>query len=95
MLARVGEASNFWDTFSSRASCYGGEQSDPRKGCSVAQGAAESRSCLGLSERRPYDLSRLCAGLRLQLPVYPHLLLRRSPIATGLEVMIGGEGRGK
>ena len=54
-----------------------------------------------LSERRPYGLSRPCAGLRLQLPVYPHLLLRRSPIATvatGLGVMIwggGGGGRGE
>ena len=52
-----------------------------------------------LSERRPYGLSRPCAGLRLQLPVWIHLLLRRSPIATvatGLGVMIwGGGGRGE
>ena len=48
----------FGTPFLVRSSCYGGEQCDPRKGCSVAQGAAESRSCLGLSERRPYGLSR-------------------------------------
>ena len=35
-------------------------------------------------DERPYGLSRLCAGLRLRLPVYPHLSLRRSPITTGL-----------
>ena len=75
------------------SSCYGGEQCDPEKGCSVTQGAAESRSCLGSSGRRPYGLSRLCAGLRLQLPVYPHLLLRRSPIATGLG-KVDDRGRG-
>ena len=34
---------------------------------------------------RPYDLSRLCVGVRLRLPVYPHLPLRRLHIATGLE----------
>ena len=36
-------------------------------------------------QKRPLDLGRLCAGLQLQLPVYPHLLLRRSSIATGLK----------
>ena len=36
------------------------------------------------SDRRPYGLSRLCVGLWLQLPVYPHLLLGHSPVATGL-----------
>ena len=66
------------------SSCYGGEQCDPEEGCSVVQGAAESFCCLGPEKRRPYGLNRLCAGLRLQLPVYPHLLLRRSPVATGL-----------
>ena len=28
----------------------------------------------------PYSHSHLCAGLRLQLPVYSHLSLRRSPV---------------
>ena len=28
--------------------------------------------------------SRLCAGPQQQLPLFPHLLLRRSPITTGL-----------
>ena len=37
-------------------------------------------------EERPYGLSRLRAGLRLRLPVYPHLSLRRLPIAAGLLV---------
>ena len=53
-----------------RSSCCGGEQCNPKEGCSVAQVTAEwllSQS----SERRPYGLSRLCAGLWLQLPVYP------------------------
>ena len=39
-----------------------------------------------VKEKWPYGLSRLCTGLQLQqLPVIPHLLLCRSPIATGLE----------
>ena len=40
-----------------------------------------------VSKERLYSLSRLCAGLRLRLPVYLHLLLRRSLVATGLEVI--------
>ena len=40
-----------------------------------------------VSKEWPYSLSRLCAGLWLRLPVYPLLSLRRSPIATGLEVI--------
>ena len=40
---------------------------------------------LHVSEERPYGLSRLCAGLRLRLPVYPNLPLRRLSVATGLE----------
>ena len=40
---------------------------------------------LHVIEERPYGLSRLCAGLQLRLPVYPHLPLRCFPVATGLE----------
>lgn len=42
---------------------------------------------------RPYGLSRLCASLRLQQPVCPHLSLRRSPVATGLGLMMMGWDR--
>ena len=41
-------------------------------------------SCFALKESDHIEPSRLCAGPQLQLPVFPHLLLRRSPIATGL-----------
>ena len=40
------------------------------------------------SERRPYGLSRLCAGLRLQLPVYPVYCL--SPQDFGRVGLEGG-----
>ena len=40
--------------------------------------------CFALKESDHTEPSRLCAGPQLQLPVFPHLLLRRSPIATGL-----------
>ena len=40
--------------------------------------------CFVLKESDHIEPSRLCAGPQLQLPVFPHLLLRRSPIATGL-----------
>ena len=40
-----------------------------------------------ISKERPYSLSHLCAGLWLRLPMYPHLSLRWSPVATGLEVI--------
>ena len=40
--------------------------------------------CFVLKESDHIEPSRLCAGLQLQLLVFPHLLLCRSPIATGL-----------
>ena len=40
--------------------------------------------CFALKESDHIEPSRLCAGPQLQLPVFPHLLLRRSPITTGL-----------
>ena len=40
--------------------------------------------CFALKESDHIESSRLCAGPQLQLPVFPHLLLRLSPIATGL-----------
>ena len=40
--------------------------------------------CFALKESDHIEPSRLCAGPQLQVPVFPHLLLRRSPIATGL-----------
>ena len=40
--------------------------------------------CFALKESDHIEPSRLCAGPQLQLPVFPLLLFRRSPIATGL-----------
>ena len=40
--------------------------------------------CFALKESDHIEPSRLCAGPQLQLSVFPHLLLCRSPIATGL-----------
>jgi hypothetical protein len=63
---------------------YGGKQCCPEEGCLVTQADAELCCCLVTARERPLGLGRLCAGLRLQLPVHPHLLCRRSPVATGL-----------
>ena len=41
-----------------------------------------------LEESDHIEPSRLCACLQLQLPVFPHLLFRRSPVATGLFVWL-------
>ena len=72
--------------FLAPSSFYGGKQSAPKESCLVTQGAAELSAAPGESRKgQPQALSHLCAGLRLQLPVYPHLLLCHSPIATGLE----------
>ena len=62
--------------------CYGGEQCNPKKVCSVR--LPNSQYCFALKESDHIEPSRLCAGPQLQLPVFLHLLLRRSPIATGL-----------
>ena len=43
-----------------------------------------SAYCFALKESDHIEQSRLYAGPQLQLPVFLHLLLRRSPIATGL-----------
>lgn len=51
--------------------------------------AAEFLRYFGRRKATPI-LSRLRAGLRLRLPVYPHLPLRRSPIAAGLSDDVGG-----
>ena len=40
--------------------------------------------CFALKESDHIEPSRLCAGPQLQLPLFPHLLLRRSPIAIRL-----------
>ena len=76
----------FGTSFLVRSSCYGGEQCDPKTGL-----LSHSRGCqipllprVPVMSIWPYGLSRLCAGLWLQLPVYPHLLLGHSPVATGL-----------
>ena len=39
--------------------------------------------CFIIEESDHIEPNRLCAGPQLQLPVFRHLLLRRSPIATG------------
>ena len=62
-----------------------GEQCGPTKGLlSHSGGCRVPLLLLTPTEKQSYGLSRLCAGLRVQLPVYPHLLLCRSPNATGL-----------
>ena len=40
--------------------------------------------CFIFKESDHIEPSRLCAGPQLQLPVFPHLLPCRSPIATGI-----------
>ena len=72
----------FWSTFSSSVLNQEGKQSYPKEGCLVAQEAAELPCCSRFKEERPSGLSRLCAGLQLQLPVFPHLLLHRSSNAS-------------
>ena len=62
--------------------CYWDEQCDPKKVCSVR--LPNSPYCFALKEMDHIERSRLCEGPQLQLPVFPHLLLRRSQIATGL-----------
>ena len=42
-----------------------------KKVCSVIQSTADFRSLLLLTESDHIELSRLCAGLQLQIPVYP------------------------
>ena len=72
----------FRTPFLAASPCYGGEQCDPKKVCSVAQFGCRIPHTLKESDH--IEPSRLCAGPQLQLPVFPHLLLRRSHIATGL-----------
>ena len=50
--------------------------------------AANSPCCNILKEIDHIKPSHLCAGLQLQLQVFPHLLLGRSPIATGFFVWL-------
>ena len=57
--------------------------SSSREGCSDTQTNITSAP---LSEEQSCSLSHLCAGLQLQLPVYPHVSLCYSAIAKGLEV---------
>ena len=51
---------------------------------SSAQSLPNFPYCFVLKESDHIEPSRLCADPQLQLPVFPHLLLRRSPIVTGL-----------
>ena len=50
------------------ANQVGVRQAVPKEGCLVAQSAAECCCCLRSTDKRPTQLSRLHAGLRLQLP---------------------------
>ena len=51
--------------------CYGGERCGPEKLCLVTQSNAEFRLLLLFTESDHIELSRLCAGLQLQLHVCP------------------------
>ena len=76
----------FGAPFLARSPCCGVDQCCPRVGYSDTQTTAKLTSA-PFSKEQSYSLSWLCAGLHLWLPVYPHLLLCHSPVASGLEVI--------
>lgn len=80
-----GKQTMFRPPFLGPSSCYGGEQSDPEKGCSDTQGAAELSCCFGPALSDPMAWAACVWVCDCRLPVILTCQRRHSPIATGLD----------